>query len=1162
LSAVTACSVGKYAGSTGETSCTSCAAGTYQASTGQSSCTSCDAGSYCASTGLSAVTSCAVGKYSAVGASSCTSCAVGTYQSNTGQSSCTSCPAGFYCASIGLSAVTACSVGKYAGSTGETSCTSCAAGTYQSDTGQSSCTSCPAGSYCDSAGLSTYEACFIGSYSEAGATDCIACSPGYYAADTGEAECSPCDAGYYQTNSSQGSCDICPECTYATGAASSCSDCPTGTCSQEGSGSQDVCYAPSLVPTPLPTQLPSTSFPSVIPTPLPTNLPRGKPSPVPSPVPTPIPTAPPTPVPSSPTQIPSPIPSASPTPLPTQIPTPLPSETPTSLPSSSPTPLPSEVPTSLPSPIPFPLPTAVPIPAPTIVPIPAPTQMPTQTPTPLPTTVPSLFGSMSVSVHMFLSVSTSESPTEEEKDHIKSSIASAINVSTLNIFDFVVGASSRRLSLPSSSSSSIPATSSKNFSPHQSPHQRKLASWGVSFVILVGPNVVNYDNSYDFSQSVHDTLELDSFANDLSLALGLSSSVDSVSTAALTPSDPTPKPTPLPTLIPSFKPTSLPTQRPSPSPTIKRKKNKNNSKNQIGGASSGLVITGIAFFGVIVICIICKIRKDIYDKQMDNDRDVELQNVDVYNPHYNQNKSDSFFGHENMSFMSPTHKSSFNSSFNSNNSNSFLTKSDSVDLSLMERPDHMLRSNTTTSSVSLESYPAWEIPRYNLKLESEPFARGGGGQIFKGKYMGHTIAAKQLFNNEDSLENKEEFDREVAMLSKLAHPCILAFFGTCNDKTSYYMVMEFCGGGTLASYYKNSKLFTDIEFYRVVNELLGAITYLHQREIAHRDLKPENILLETKTMRVKVADFGLAKQSQIGMTIGIGTPAYMAPEQFNEEEEIQQPLKLDVYAVAVILWELWSRCPPFKNKKSVHRILAETLKGKRPMQKPEGFVEPEPFVLELIEKCWKQNPFDRPEIHVVAEEFELKSNEFFDTVRHSTVLRNSMSMRGSVTRSSGINHIFGGGGKDKGEKEGQGGRGIDKRPSRDSINGFNIKTFLMDVELIEYLPKLIEEGFNDMETLCDREILDDNTLAKVIKMNKDEIHRFRSGIEVRGVSATIIASKRNMEQFSIGANKKENDNNQNNDDEIDENGNIIKKDETDIYKASSFGDNGDSGGFI
>jgi len=54
------------------------------------------------------------------------------------------------------------------------------------------------------------------------------------------------------------------------------------------------------------------------------------------------------------------------------------------------------------------------------------------------------------------------------------------------------------------------------------------------------------------------------------------------------------------------------------------------------------------------------------------------------------------------------------------------------------------------------------------------------------------------------------------------------------------MVMEFCGGGTLSIYYMQPH-FDDSEFVRIMNELFGAITYLHQREIAHRDLKPENV---------------------------------------------------------------------------------------------------------------------------------------------------------------------------------------------------------------------------------------------------------------------------------------------------------------------------------
>jgi serine/threonine protein kinase len=65
--------------------------------------------------------------------------------------------------------------------------------------------------------------------------------------------------------------------------------------------------------------------------------------------------------------------------------------------------------------------------------------------------------------------------------------------------------------------------------------------------------------------------------------------------------------------------------------------------------------------------------------------------------------------------------------------------------------------------------------------------------VFRGKYMGNPIAAKQVHNSE---EDMEDFEREVAMLTKLSHPCIMALFGVTKDVDGeVYMVLEYCGGG-------------------------------------------------------------------------------------------------------------------------------------------------------------------------------------------------------------------------------------------------------------------------------------------------------------------------------------------------------------------------------
>jgi hypothetical protein len=123
------------------------------------------------------------------------------------------------------------------------------------------------------------------------------------------------------------------------------------------------------------------------------------------------------------------------------------------------------------------------------------------------------------------------------------------------------------------------------------------------------------------------------------------------------------------------------------------------------------------------------------------------------------------------------------------------------------------------------------IPRADLLLEEEPFARGGGGEVFKGQYMGNAVAAKKTFSNMSG-DDQEDFRREVAMLTKLTHPCILSMYGESVDADgSMLMVMEYCGGGDLDHYYQTPH-FNNREYVRVCLGLLSGVAYVHGRKIA------------------------------------------------------------------------------------------------------------------------------------------------------------------------------------------------------------------------------------------------------------------------------------------------------------------------------------------
>mmetsp|Transcript_9278 Transcript_9278/g.18647 ORF Transcript_9278/g.18647 Transcript_9278/m.18647 type:complete len:124 (+) Transcript_9278:3-374(+) len=112
------------------------------------------------------------------------------------------------------------------------------------------------------------------------------------------------------------------------------------------------------------------------------------------------------------------------------------------------------------------------------------------------------------------------------------------------------------------------------------------------------------------------------------------------------------------------------------------------------------------------------------------------------------------------------------------------------------------------------------------------------------------------------------------MLSKLVHPNVLKLYGVShNAQGGIFIVMEFCAGSDLSTYYPKPE-FTPDEFVRTSREMLGAIAHIHEHNIAHRDLKPMNVFLTAPPQcTVKLADFGLAKaHRKIKMSIGVGTP--------------------------------------------------------------------------------------------------------------------------------------------------------------------------------------------------------------------------------------------------------------------------------------------------
>jgi serine/threonine protein kinase len=150
--------------------------------------------------------------------------------------------------------------------------------------------------------------------------------------------------------------------------------------------------------------------------------------------------------------------------------------------------------------------------------------------------------------------------------------------------------------------------------------------------------------------------------------------------------------------------------------------------------------------------------------------------------------------------------------------------------------------------------------------------------------------------------------KEADFMKKLSHPRIVSCFGVLESKGMYCMVMELCMNGSLASFMA-SNASSDISAEKRTDfaiDIATGMNYLHKIGVIHRDLKMGNVVLDEHD-RAKITDFGLsvvksATQTSVKMDES-GTAQYMAPESFGLVPIFST--KTDVYAFAIVLWELW-----------------------------------------------------------------------------------------------------------------------------------------------------------------------------------------------------------------------------------------------------------------
>jgi len=249
------------------------------------------------------------------------------------------------------------------------------------------------------------------------------------------------------------------------------------------------------------------------------------------------------------------------------------------------------------------------------------------------------------------------------------------------------------------------------------------------------------------------------------------------------------------------------------------------------------------------------------------------------------------------------------------------------------------------------------LGRYHLL---EQLGEGGMASVYRAQdtRLEREVAVKVIrtdFDKDPAFLKR--FEREARALAQLAHPHIVHVLDAGEQGGVPYVVMDYVSGGTLKE--RTGRPLLAAEAARLVVPIARALDYAHRQGIVHRDVKPANILV-TPDGRPMLSDFGIAKvlsgqaQTQLTATgIGIGTPDYMAPEQWTHEATPAS----DVYALGVVLYELVTGRRPYHADTPVAVLLKH---ANDPLPPPRQFAPTLPSAVEqVLVKALAKKPEDR-----------------------------------------------------------------------------------------------------------------------------------------------------------------------------------------------------------
>ena len=210
----------------------------------------------------------------------------------------------------------------------------------------------------------------------------------------------------------------------------------------------------------------------------------------------------------------------------------------------------------------------------------------------------------------------------------------------------------------------------------------------------------------------------------------------------------------------------------------------------------------------------------------------------------------------------------------------------------------------------------------NRYLLQRQIASGGMATIYAGldTRLDRPVAVKIMhahLANDEAFVSR--FIKEAKATAALSHPNIVSIQDQGWNEggpPAVFLVMELVEGSTLRDFLNENGSITPEQTFQIINPVLSALSAAHKIGIIHRDIKPENILI-SKDGRIKVADFGLARNTAMGQTMTVESSVVLGSVSYLSPEQVQRGVadaRSDIYAVGIVLFEMLTGSKPYSGE--------------------------------------------------------------------------------------------------------------------------------------------------------------------------------------------------------------------------------------------------------